>query len=95
MSALARPVDLLRRLQDSLASIADFSLVRKSQTTVRTRLEVERIVMLSIVGELSGVFVAPPQLVLGLLPFLVPSVFQWRRRVYGFADLSGNAPISC
>jgi len=95
MGGQALAVDLLRRLQASLASIADFDQVRRSQTGVQTRLEVERIVMLAISGELAGVSLVPPELILGLLPFFVPSVYQWRRRAYGAADLTGEVPIGC
>jgi hypothetical protein len=95
MTLRARPLALIPQMRSTLAAIADFDQIRTSLVTVQTRLEVERMVMLATASELTGVSLAPPRLIIGLLPFFVPSVYQWRRRVYGTADFSGDVPIGC
>ncbi len=45
------------------------------------RRELERIFMLMTLGELTGVSISPPSGSLRLLPFLVPQILYWRRRL--------------
>jgi len=45
------------------------------------RKELERIFMLMTLGELTGVSFSPPSGTLRLLPFLVPQILYWRRRL--------------
>ena len=70
---------LALRLSEILLSWADFAQALAAQTRVKTRNEVERIVMLEILGTLNGVPIVPPALTLRLLPYFVPKIYQWRR----------------
>ena len=48
---------------------------------IETRASLETIFMVSVVGDMIGVPVMPPYYSLRLLPFVVPQVSTWRRRV--------------
>jgi hypothetical protein len=48
---------------------------------LETRAALETIFMVSVVGDMVGVPVIPPYYSLRLLPFVVPEVSTWRRRV--------------
>ncbi len=48
---------------------------------LKRREELERIFMLMTLGELTGVSISPPSGGLRLLPFLVPQILYWRRRL--------------
>jgi hypothetical protein len=48
---------------------------------LETRSSLETIFMVSVVGDMVGVPVIPPYYSLRLLPFVVPEVSTWRRRV--------------
>lgn len=48
---------------------------------METRSSLETIFMVSVVGDMVGVPVIPPYYSLRLLPFIVPEVSTWRRRV--------------
>lgn len=72
----ARLVACYRWLDTGLVLVAGLDQVLKSQTTVRTRAEVERIVMLSTSTNLVGLSLAPPSLALQLIPHFVPHVYQ-------------------
>lgn len=95
MAVEIEPLTLRQRVQQIVSALADFDQVRKSQVTVRTREELERFMMLSVSAEIVGVSISHPHLVLALMPYFVPNVYQWRRQVRGFADLSGEVPLSC
>ncbi len=82
-------------LQLAIAAVADFDQVLKSQATVQTRAEVERMVMLSVAAELTGFSLAPADLTLRLMPHFVPHVYQWRRLVQNLDDITGNLQPSC
>jgi hypothetical protein len=48
---------------------------------LETRSSLETIFMVAVVGDMVGVPVIPPYYSLRLLPFVVPEVSTWRRRV--------------
>jgi hypothetical protein len=48
---------------------------------IEARASLETIFMVSVVGDMIGVPVMPPYYSLRLLPFVVPEVSIWRRRV--------------
>jgi hypothetical protein len=48
---------------------------------IEARASLETIFMVSVVGDMIGVPVMPPYYSLRLLPFVVPEVSTWRRRV--------------
>lgn len=94
-SILTRGSIVLHWLRVAVASVADFDQVLKSQTTVKTRAEIERIMMTALMGELIGASLAPPDLSLRLLPFFVPHVYQWRRAASGLYDFSDQINAGC
>jgi hypothetical protein len=84
-----------RWLQVAVAAVADFDQVLKSQTTVQTRAEMERMVMLSVAAELAGLSLAPADLALRLMPHFVPHVYQWRRVAQHPDDITGKLHPGC
>ena len=84
-----------RWLQVAVAAVADFGQVLKSQTTVQTCAEAERMVMLSVAAELAGSSLVPADLTLRLMPHFVPHVYQWRRIAQNLDDITGNLQPSC
>ncbi len=84
---------LLARLRQLLLTWADFAQVLQAQTTVRTRDEVERIIILSLLGESCGVPFLPAPL--RLLPYFVPKIYQWRRQQAPWADFSADTQGGC
>ena len=48
---------------------------------LRRRDELEQMFMLMTIGDLMGVSLAPPLSGLWLLPYLVPQILYWRRRL--------------
>lgn len=49
--------------------------------TMKRRDTLERMFMLMTVGDLMGVSLVPPPTALTLLPFVVPQILYWRRRL--------------
>jgi hypothetical protein len=49
--------------------------------TQKRQAELERIFILMTAGDLMGVSLSPPPNGLRLLPFLVPQIMYWRRRL--------------
>ncbi len=84
-----------RQLRELLLAWADFAQVLQSQTTARTRDEVERVMMLDALGGLHGVPVVPAILRLRLLPYFVPKIYQWRRLRAGDTDFSAEIKGGC
>jgi hypothetical protein len=82
-------------LHDLLAAAAGFEQALISQTTAQTRAELERMLILSLAGELSGLSLVPPDLTLRLLPHFVPLVYQWRRMEQNLDDLTGSLQSGC
>jgi len=95
MTLRGRLANAYQKLHDWVASVADFDQVLRSQVTVRTRAELERMVILCIALEMAGVSIAPPRLVAGLMPHFVPLIYQWRRAVSPLSDPSDNIRMGC
>lgn len=55
--------------------------------TVRLRADMESLFILITLGDLIGVPILPPYYSLRLLPYLVPNVASWKRRVLRERDL--------
>lgn len=49
--------------------------------TLKRQAELERIFILMTIGDLKGISLSPPPNGLRLLPFLVPQIMYWRRRL--------------
>ena len=65
-------------LRDFMYGMTGFEFARHA---IETRASLETIFMVSVVGDMIGVPVMPPYYSLRLLPFVVPQVSTWRRRV--------------
>ncbi len=52
-----------------------------SQHALEMRASVESLFMLATVGDLIGVPILPPYYSLRLLPYLMPNIATWKRRV--------------
>ena len=55
---------------------------------LETRAALENIFVLSIAGEMIGVPVIPPYYSLRLLPYVVPQISTWKRRMLREKDLT-------
>jgi hypothetical protein len=55
--------------------------------TVRLRANMENLFILVTLGDLIGVPILPPYYSLRLLPYLVPQVSSWKRRVLRERDI--------
>lgn len=58
--------------------------------TVRLRADMESLFMLITLGDLIGVPILPPYYSLRLLPYVVPNIQTWKRRVLRERDLLDN-----
>ena len=65
-------------LRDFMYGMTGFEFARHA---IEARASLETIFMVSVVGDMIGVPVMPPYYSLRLLPFVVPEVSTWRRRV--------------
>jgi hypothetical protein len=57
---------------------------------LETRSSLETVFMVSLVGDMVGLPILPPYYSLRLLPFVVPSVATWKRRVLREHDFSST-----
>lgn len=65
-------------IRDFLYGLSGYEFARHA---LETRASLETIFMVSTVGDMIGVPVLPPYYSLRLLPFIVPEIATWRRRV--------------
>ena len=79
------PTLLKKRLSNTSQSIREFLFGMVGMEFVEHALEmrasVESLFMLAIVGDMIGVPIMPPYYSLRLLPFIVPHIATWKRRV--------------
>jgi hypothetical protein len=61
-----------------------------AQTALELRASLETIFMVATFGDLLGVPVLPPYYGLRLLPFVVPSIASWKRRLARERDLGDS-----
>jgi hypothetical protein len=66
------------RLNDFLYGMAGYEF---AQNALETRRSLETLFMVATVGDMVGLPVIPPYYALRLLPFVVPEVSTWKRRV--------------
>lgn len=52
-----------------------------AQNALATRAAMENLFMVVLVGDMVGIPVMPPYYSLGLLPYVVPEITSWKRRV--------------
>ncbi len=73
----------IRRLVQVLGEVAH-DMVRHIQ---RTRGSMEHLFLLITLGDLVGVPILPPYYTLRLLPYVVPEIAAWKRRVLRERDV--------
>ena len=59
-----------------------------SRYAVRTRASMEHLFILITMGDLIGVPILPPYYSLRLLPYVVPNIATWKRRMLREKDIS-------
>jgi hypothetical protein len=70
--------DMRQALREFLFGMAGYEFVRHA---METRAALETMFMAVTVGDMVGVPVIPPYYSLRLLPFVVPEIATWKRRV--------------
>ena len=68
----------LAALREILYGVAGYEFARHA---VEMRASLQTIFMVSVVGDMVGLPVLPPYYSLRLLPYVVPEIATWRRRV--------------
>lgn len=71
-------VGFLAALREVLYGMAGYEFARQA---VEMRASLQTIFMVSVVGDMVGLPVLPPYYSLRLLPYVVPEIATWRRRV--------------
>ena len=59
-----------------------------SRTAIRTRASMEHLFILITMGDLLGVPILPPYYSLRLLPYVVPQISTWKRRMLRERDIT-------
>ena len=59
-----------------------------SRYAMRTRASMEHLIILITMGDLIGVPILPPYYSLRLLPYVVPNISTWKRRMLREKDVS-------
>ena len=67
-----------RALKEFFYGLAGYEI---AQQALEMRATVERLFMLGLFGDMLGVPILPPYYSLRLLPFVVPHIATWKRRV--------------
>ncbi|MBI2938871.1 MAG: hypothetical protein HYY04_00400 [Chloroflexi bacterium] len=77
--------NLVRGFQDVVYGMASHDMTRYA---LRTRSSMEHLFILTTMGDLLGVPILPPYYSLRLLPYVVPQIATWKRRMLREKDLS-------
>ncbi len=75
---------VLKTFQDVVYGMASHDMTRQA---VRTRASMEHLFILITMGDLLGVPILPPYYSLRLLPYVVPQIATWKRRMLREKDL--------
>ena len=78
-------VGMLKTIREFIYGMYAYEFERQA---VEMRAELESAFMLITMGDMLGVPVIPPLYSLGLLPYVVPQVATWKRRVMRERELS-------
>ncbi len=76
---------LLRNVQEIIYGMASHDM---SRYAVRTRASMEHLFILITMGDMIGVPILPPYYSLRLLPYVVPQISTWKRRLLREKDAS-------
>ncbi len=75
----------LQNLREVLYGMATHDM---SRYAVRTRASMEHLFILITMGDLLGIPILPPYYSLRLLPYVVPQISTWKRRMLREKDVS-------
>ncbi|MBI4494650.1 MAG: hypothetical protein HY690_17880 [Chloroflexi bacterium] len=76
---------LLDTLREVMYGMASHDMTRHA---IRTRASMEHLFILITMGDLLGVPILPPYYSLRLLPYVVPQISTWKRRMLREKDLT-------
>jgi hypothetical protein len=82
LSALKR---LWHNIQDTVYGMAAHDM---SRAALRTRASMEHLFILITMGDLLGIPILPPYYSLRLLPYVVPQIATWKRRMLREKDVA-------
>jgi hypothetical protein len=71
-------IDLRRAFREFFYGLAGYEI---AQQALEMRAAVERLFMLALFGDMLGVPILPPYYSLRLLPYVVPQIATWKRRM--------------
>ena len=76
---------ILENLKEILYGMASHDM---SRYAIRTRASMEHLFILITMGDLLGIPILPPYYSLRLLPYVVPQIATWKRRMLREKDVS-------
>ncbi len=76
---------ILRNMQEIIYGMASHDM---SRAALRTRASMEHLFILITMGDMIGVPILPPYYSLRLLPYVVPQISTWKRRLLREKDVS-------
>lgn len=76
---------LLRNVEEVIYGMAAHDM---SRYALRTRASMEHLFILITMGDLLGIPILPPYYSLRLLPYVVPQIATWKRRMLREKDLA-------
>ncbi len=74
-----------RNMQEVLYGMASHDM---SRAALRTRASMEHLFILITMGDMIGIPILPPYYSLRLLPYVVPQIATWKRRLLREKDVS-------
>ena len=77
--------DLLNNAKEVMYGMASHDM---SRSALRTRASMEHLFILITMGDLLGVPILPPYYSLRLLPYVVPQISTWKRRMLRERDIT-------
>ncbi len=83
-----KPGGLKRAWQGLRQTIYGMAAHDMSRAALRTRASMEHLFILITMGDLLGIPILPPYYSLRLLPYVVPQIATWKRRMLREKDVS-------
>ena len=81
----SRAQHLWHNIKDTVYGMAAHDM---SRAALRTRASMEHLFILITMGDLIGIPILPPYYSLRLLPYVVPNIATWKRRMLREKDVS-------
>lgn len=80
-----RRLGILEAIREFAYGMTSYEFARHA---IETRVALENVFLLVVIGDMIGVPVLPPYYGLRLLPYVLPDVVTWKRRVLRERDFS-------